>query len=59
LVDTNKRIKAYEKIINEQKNKIRLLEANTSKLEEDNTNTNNIVNLQNDVIIKLRKIQFI
>ncbi len=56
IVKINKKLKAYEKIINEQKNKIRLIETNVAKLEEDNSNCNNIINIQTDVIVKLRGI---
>lgn len=35
IIKLNKKVKAYEKIINEQKNKIRATETNIIKLEED------------------------
>ena len=56
IVDLNKKVKAYEKLINEQKNKIRLLEVNICKLEGDKVNCNDIINIQNGIISKSRNI---
>lgn len=56
IVELNKKVKAYEKIINEQKNKIRLIEAKTNKLEDDVNNCNNIISIQEEIIQKSRNI---
>jgi len=56
IIGLNKKVKAYQKIINEQKNKIRLLETNIGKLEDENLNYNNIITIQNDIITKARNI---
>lgn len=49
IIDLNRKVKVYQKIINEQKNKIRLLE-------DDNFNYSNTINVQNDIITKARNI---
>lgn len=56
IVELKRKLKAHEKIVNEQKNKIRLLEANFIKANEDNLNNINIIEVQNDVIVKLRGV---
>jgi hypothetical protein len=56
IVSLNKTVKAYEKIINEQKNKIRLMDTKIIKLEEDNANYNNIIGIQEEIIQKSRNI---
>lgn len=56
IIKLNKKVKAYEKIINEQKNKIRATETNIIKLEEDVGNCNNIITIQEDIIQKSRNI---
>jgi uncharacterized coiled-coil protein SlyX len=52
----SKKVNAYEKIINEQKNKIRYVENQNQKLEVEINNLNNIVTIQNNVIEKSRHI---
>ena len=56
IINLNKKVKVYEKLINEQKNKIRLLETKNIKLEEDNINYHNIIGIQEDIIQKSRNI---
>ena len=56
IVSLNKTVKAYEKIINEQKNKIILMNTKIIKLEEDNANYNNIIGIQEEIIQKSRNI---
>lgn len=56
LINYNKKNKALEKVINEQKNKIRLLETKIIDLDEEIINNNNIIELQKNIIDKSRNI---
>ena len=56
IVTLTKQLKAHDKIINEQRNKIRLLESKNLELIEEIHNNNNIITIQNEIINKSRNI---